>query len=190
MNKNSSNRSLNPFGSVFTVLGILMGAASLISLVQRWTDGEIVAEIARDALSIYRQMMDQFHWALFSWWTPLELAWGWVISMPLWGMDLLAIWLVSVAAVWRTDKKAKTGRVAHGVNGIIIDTLWVPFAPYVVLWWIFTLLYDLPRAFRGDDGTSLSWRLYIHIYTLTIASSPIVLAILFFVWNAIQLSPQ
>ena len=191
MAETSSGKSFNPFGSVFTVLGILMGAASLISLVQRWTGIEIVAEVARDALSLYRQMMDQFHWALFSWWTPLELPWGAAFSMPAWGMDLLTVWVFSIGALLRVDAMAKYARMPQGVNWYIVQYLWVFFAPYVVVWWLLTLLMSLPEAFTREGAKrEMYWALYIRLYTLAAVGSPIVLGVLFFIWNAIQISPQ
>jgi hypothetical protein len=89
------------FKSTFAVLGILLGTATLISLFQNWTGTEIVSEIARDALSVYRQMLDSFHWALFSWWTPLHLPWGWEFEVPRWGLDLLTLWVLCHAAFLR-----------------------------------------------------------------------------------------
>ncbi|WP_323762741.1 hypothetical protein [Maricaulis sp.] len=111
-------RSWNPFGSVFTILGILMGTASLISLIQRWNGVEIVSEIARDALSLYRQMMEQFKFALFDWWTPVELPLGWVFEMPVWGMDLLALWgLAAASDLRRTARGLERSRQHHHKHG-------------------------------------------------------------------------
>jgi hypothetical protein len=62
--------------SIFAALGMAFGAASLISLVQRWTGVDIAWEIAADDLALSRQKPVAFKAALFDWWTPVALRSG------------------------------------------------------------------------------------------------------------------
>ena len=179
------------------------GAASLISLVQRWTGVEIAWEIAADALSLYRQMLEAFKAALFDWWTPVELPWGWTFAMPMWGMDVAAVWIVvafseiriSVVAGSQTDPFP----LAH--------TAWSPWTVF-----LFAPLYysarlrDIPGDFAGmrfaevleyedeDTGNVIRESMYgsfvwtpLHVMYLTITAPLLVVA--FFIWIAMLLTP-
>jgi hypothetical protein len=125
------------FGPTFTVLGILMGGVSLISLIQRWTGIEIVVEVAADAISLYRQMIESIHWALFAWWTPMELPWGWTFEMPTWGMDALAVWVIISGATYRgvLNEKlqlragAKENPAEYQRAALVFTIAWLPLAP-------------------------------------------------------------
>lgn len=175
MSDNSSEKSFNPFGSVFTVLGVLMGTASLISLVQRWTGVEIVAEIAREALSIYRQMMEQIHWALFGWLTPIELPWGWVFEMPTWGMDVLALFVLQLGALFRSlSVDRKRGALWVRKYPVQYGLSLLPLIGYLVA--VMSLFRE--NLSCRDAGI---WLAYL---------SPFLATFLFFLWNAVQLSPQ
>lgn len=78
-----------------------MTAAALISLVQRWAGVEIVSQVVRDALSVYRQMMDTLKSVIFDTWLPLPFPLPWpTFSMPYWGMDVLAVWLLASTSFW------------------------------------------------------------------------------------------
>jgi len=90
-------------GWVLSILGPIVGAGSLFSFLQRWTGVEIVVDVLAEALSSYRDMAAGFKWALFDWWTPFETPWGWAFSMPMWGMDLLAIWLLWAGTYYRSE---------------------------------------------------------------------------------------
>ena len=206
MGDTSVGKSFNLFGSVFTVLGILMGAASLISIVQRWSGIEIVAEIARDALSLYRQIMDQFHWALFSWWTPLDLPWGWTFEMPAWGLDLLVVWTlaaVSNVRLWYFVNEDYRYPGVHELNirrpmgpdgppprpyterrfvlGVIISIVFAPLDFFRLGW---------ATIFENSYYSSLSkftWRRkFLDLGVLLAVPG---MTVLFYLWNALQLSP-
>lgn len=92
------------FGSTLSVLGILAGAASIISLVQSWTGIGVAATVAENALMSYRAITQNIKFALFDWWPPL---FDWNIWMPLWGMDLLAIYVLSLAGLERDQSTRK-----------------------------------------------------------------------------------
>lgn len=226
-------KSWNPFGSVFTILGILMGTASLISLIQRWTGVEIISEIARDALSLYRQMTEQLHWALFDWWTPVELPWGWVFAMPMWGMDLLAVWIVSGSALYRgvtarnsvlreqLNQNALPWHVRHPrVSFVFLAPVWPVIALLVIVIPVFarelsvrkqTAAYKEATAFdesipvdtsRSEAEIDIARDLIIekakHAQLLSSSTgvlvvgvmAPVLLCVVFFLWNAIQITPQ
>lgn len=175
MADNSSGKGWNPLGSVVAILTILMAAASLISLIQRWSGVEIISEIAQDALSLYRQMIEQIQWALFGWWTPIELPWGWVFEMPTWGMDVLALFVLQLGALFRSlsvDRRrgalwARRYPVQYGFSLL-------PLIGYLVA---VMSLFRENLSYR-DAGI---WLAYL---------SPFLATFLFFLWNAIQITPQ
>ncbi|MAC89336.1 hypothetical protein [Maricaulis sp.] len=178
-------------GSVFTVLGILMGTASLISLVQRWTGIEIVSEIARDAMSLYRQMMEQFHLVLFDWWAPVYLPWGWTFEMPMWGMDLLAVWMLAGAADFLGRNLL---RPEVTLRTYLVHILWVPVWPIRLVSFWFTVVASLALGrpvllsslAGGSEGGYLSEAFKSFLTPFMVPGA----AALFFLWNALQLTPQ
>ena len=145
------SKAWNPFGSVFTILGILMGTASLISLLQSWTGIEVVIDIAADALSLYRQMLGYLKIGIFDWWTPY--LWP-DFSMPLWGMDALAVWVLFIASIHRYDTQRRVvWEKDHKASSQVF--LWLVIGPALIafaltvmagiLWligWVFTELVD------------------------------------------------
>ncbi len=228
----ASSRGWNPFGSVFTILGILMGTASLISLTQRWTGVEIVSEIARDALPIYRQMMEQLKLAVFDWWMPLDLPWS-TFSMPEWGIHVIAVWVLCAASFVRFEgtafdiRRGRTG--AEMLPAMFTLTFALPamaiFAlqlwPLFLIWLVGATAWSFARrsrdlwseVFVSANETELSadrkqriqnrkdraqaeqtravenWR-RLGYRAWVAASAPWVATLSFFLWNAIQLTPQ
>ena len=208
------------FGGVFNVLGILMGTASLISLVQRWTGIEIVIEIAADAVSLYRQMMEQVKWVLFDWWAPIELPWGWVFEMPMWGMDVLAMWVLMAAGSIRALHARRNLKIQweDALSANNPDASWhkykeriipVPLKTYAYL--VIAAPYHFFRAIfigfrvsirldtseggrvstigtKGWDWSPVATWYYLSIVTVT--TGPLLLSVFFFLWNAIQITPQ
>jgi hypothetical protein len=219
------SKSSNLSGFIFTILGILMGTAAIISLLQRWTGVEIISDIARDALSLYRQMIDIFRELIFDWWTPLALPWGWSFDMPMWGMDLLTLWLLSAAGMLRVFK----GPIEyyHQLSALPGGTDWRRllmhladislFAPFKALR---QLQHHSNLFFRFLTGIGLNrvflnkfrWVPSVHDYEIVDGNiksfgariknaghhgkkaffviSPLIGATAFFLWNAIQLTPQ
>jgi len=197
-------RSWNPFHSVPSALGFLMGVASLISLIQRWTGAEIIAAIARDGLSIYRQMMGAFHWALFDWWTPVQLPWGFVFEMPLWGMDLSVVWIITAWANYRELLYFTNGRPGvlqapwrnplQFFRGFLFKRI-IP-APF---YWLSKLWLHIRMLGSGLIGIVFGKPSvrdinedYIRIgfSASAIGLLPVLFVLLFFIWNAIQITPQ
>lgn len=116
------------FGTTWRVLGTLLATASLISLIQRWTGVEIIPVIAREALSIYRQMMGRLKDLVFDSWTPLELPWGLVFEMPVWGMDVLAIWTLSIAGLAKLSDGILNFGLYYGRRRYILVVLTAPIS--------------------------------------------------------------
>ena len=77
-------------GKVWTVLGILVAAASLSSLIQRWGDITL-AESTAQVLDYYRSVADQVKLWLFDWWT-VRIWPDWIL--PTWVFDMIAIWVL------------------------------------------------------------------------------------------------
>ncbi|WP_300542297.1 hypothetical protein [Maricaulis sp.] len=202
-NKQSKKRR-SPFVTMFGVLGILMAIAALISLIQRWTGIEITIEVAADAIDLYREMMAQFKWAMFDWWTPVKLPFGLAISMPMWGMDLLAVWVLSVTAMIRSHsvfERPDTGilvsMVVLGPLGLVLDL--ITSADYFR-----DSLYDVMHA-DIHDGKAMNYRNEVNSYQKIRANikeshrflriiegwfqafTPFIAVAVFFIWNAIQL---
>jgi len=201
-----------PVRTITGILGILLGTASIISIIQRWTGVEIVIQIASDALSLYRVMMSNFKWAIFDWWTPIELPWGWEVSMPMWGMDLLAIYIffifsnyraISVVTNYHATSVSLNTEIPENPSSIANRTITfkqhikiLTQAPLVYFRFLVIFLYTSPKRF----STSLKDEVYEFIDFFSAMKyllgnvlafiSPLFITVGFFIWNAMQITPQ
>ena len=104
---------------IWTILGIILGAASLASLIQRLFDVGL-APVTADMLEYYRWFMsDVVRHLAFDWWSIRWLGW----QFPTWLLDLLAIWILTVAASDRLtalqDKLGVTTTREAGFSGVV-----------------------------------------------------------------------
>lgn len=188
--------------AVSTVLGVLLGAASLASLIQRLLDVGL-APITQDVLDYYRWFMSDVVrvWAL-DWWT---LRW-FDFQMPQWALDVLAIYFVIAATVARTftaQQLIDTGRANARTQirdawfwwfqSLLWPTLLIRF--YRLLATRYKLRGYLERRgpFEGETADHFATRVKADKHSgrqvvLALVGTPIGV-IAFFVWNAILLSP-
>lgn len=75
---------------VFGILGYLLGVASLVSLIQRWSSTPLWKYFA-DAIGLYRAFSDALKALMFDWW----------ISFPSWLFDLMFLWFLCFVTVVR-----------------------------------------------------------------------------------------
>jgi hypothetical protein len=187
-----------------TVLGILMGAASLISLLQRWSGVEIINEMAGDALSLYRQMMLAIHWAVIDWWTPLELPWGMTLNVPMWFMDVIAIWVICVAAQLRAQRYLLTAFVKNTLDDYPgwrwnrVDTAFgLAVAPYGFARDVAEAVALIGKGAKRfvssqrEDLKQIGWSgVTSGFRRLRWMLTPVIATAAFFLWNAVLLSPE
>lgn len=167
--------------SVWSVLGILLGTASIISLIQSWSQTTL-AGLADSALGLYREMLLVFKPLMFGWWTPIEI-FGVSYSVPVWGMDLLALYFVCLGAFIRLMRHR-----GWKLSDYIANFAWVIFCPisfFMLIWWrlrdIVVGRYALaPTSPAADRSRSIT--------EVVMLLSPFFLTALFFLWNAIVLS--
>lgn len=193
---------------VFTILGVLLGAASVASLIQRLFDVGL-APITQDVLDYYRWFMTEVVrvW-VFDWWT---LRW-FDFRMPQWTLDLLAIYLLGAGS---TGRAIGLPRNLDGSVSIIL----VPNFLIECLFWPFHLprvFFSLVAGTNPAGNTRIEamhtilktdfvgvgpefveervkriiwheWRALFH-FAADLLVTPLAAAA-FFVWNAIQLSP-
>lgn len=181
-------KSWNPFGSVFTILGILMGTASLISLIQRWLGATTSLEITQDALSFYEQMVAAIASALF-----LEDLWRIAGSSGVPLPDLVSPEVYLMGAL-------PSALVAHGYTrgisdlrsqGVLPPHRWSYLLDGIVVFFVglswlgWALLASLIKdSVRDETHTRILAK------TLQWLGSSSILVAGFLLWNAIQITPQ
>lgn len=229
---NNRDEKHRPISATISILSIVFGAASLISLFQRWTGVEIYIEIFYDALSIYRQFATTLKSIIFDWWMPVELPFSIELYIPDWGFDIMVLWLLFCASISRYDAARERiflvefpewvyptpyyMRVFNLISNFLIFPIllkWVYWFVYLMFWgldhysWMTLQMERLlvsPVGLRDADLKRAGYGIQIHgdwwkngelrlkrmrHRAVFAAISPVFLTVLFFIWNAIQISP-
>lgn len=199
-------RRFTLFADIFTGLGVLVAVLSLASLVQRWQQINL-ADVTLKVLGYYREVANQAKWLLFDWWLELALP---EFILPSWSIDVLAIWILLGAAVWRGERSRahiyanrlqllkERGKYIAEVDRLYADFprimrerygFWLLITPLAFLGYLNRLRIDL-----GDVATHWEVEKRVHrpsldpiVMSLLFASSPIVGTIAFFTWNSLML---
>ncbi len=100
--------------NTFTILGILLGALTIVSLAQRAFDVGL-APIFDDILEYYRWFIETLKRYALDWWTLKFFD----FSVPLWAMDLISIWALAIAGNIRVVRAQS--RLALEVKGIRVE---------------------------------------------------------------------
>ena len=182
--------------AVFTILGILLGTASLASLLQRLLDVGL-APITQQILDYYRWFMtDIVRVWLFDWWTVKWFDW----QTPDYLLDAIAIWTLSYSIIWRLYTKGASGYALNWKDYIVA----LPFAPLVVFAKTMTGFSDVFESrekiydhyLRSDFVSERPEfeKYYQSVRSRRLRAVSIIIAtpastFAFFAWNAILLSP-
>jgi hypothetical protein len=179
-------------GLIWTILGIILGAASLASLVQRLLDVGL-APVTADILEYYRWFMaDVVRRWVFDWWTIRWFDW----QMPERLLDTLALF-TTLTAIYIRDSMLHGGKIVisflifsliippmiliivfidFGLGSIIHALLLIPVMILIISFFV--------SRFREHHASLLGGLRAI----LTVFSVPVVAAA-FFAWNAVLLTP-
>lgn len=184
--------------TVWGAFGVILGAASLISLTVRAFDVGL-ADLPAEIIQYYRWFITEvIRRPLFDLWMQPWLGW----SIPAWVFDLLLIWSLFIAGA---------SRIIIASGGNLNFKRWpelVLKAPFVWVALIWTLsktslagaLDLIAQGFRESRQLKrfrlIFWRLghackiiSVWFVFLALGIGPILLALAFFLWNAILLTP-
>lgn len=203
----ANNRPLKSVKLIWNVLGILVGALSISSLVQHWGDINL-AELTHSVINKYRANADQLKYLLFDWW--IGQFWpNWI--MPAWLFDVFILWLLSSTANIRALRFRVTPMlvdleafgtkltIAPEAPKLLSKTLYAALGPIGLFRSIYDALFapdiikveensENNREFAKaltDEATRLDRANRINF--IVIALAPLLATLLFFVWNAILL---
>ena len=193
-------------GKIWTVLGILVAAASLSSLIQRIGDVPL-AEITGDVLAYYRGVADQVKFWLFDWWLQLLVP-DW--KVPTWVFDILTFWIISgstsvrghhTALRFKSELSNERDSPRELPRITLAETLAEILKGPVSLWifvghcirefqweWRLFLMGRAKKRLRHDVKYKIRPRMLQRPFVLVFeAFAPVVIAITFFIWNGLSL---
>ena len=189
------------FGSLFLAIGVIFGAASVVSLTQKGFNIEIAFGIAKEALSLYKEMLHYIKILLFDWWTPVYIG-NIQFYMPYWGMDILAIWMsaglfrLAPAEVLFCYRKIP---LKSRIWTIINYTIFAPYRYVIVVYYrarTFFIYLFLSKNTMKRYVFESDYKIYSREHIRDIINpardvalllSPFLIAAIFFLWNSIQL---
>jgi hypothetical protein len=174
-----------------TILGILIGTISIISLAHRlWQVG--LAPVAEQIISYYRWFASIAKQYLLDWW----LRYLFDFTVPHWAFDLGAIWIVCVFANIRSVRNNDWGW-SHGKtpwrrlfeqDRLFVALLGPVGTIYFAIRYVAEIIYRGSVTLRKIENLSSQVR-HFAVQVLVLLA-PFFGAAIFFAWNAIVLSPQ
>ncbi|PWE18815.1 hypothetical protein DDZ18_04285 [Marinicauda salina] len=184
---------------IFTILGIVLGAASLASLVQRLLDVGL-APLSREVIEYYRWFMNEIvrTW-LFDWWVYV---FDWTVAQ--WHLDVFALWVLAFGAIFRVYMYGRNKLDFEEIGYLIIFLATAPFAFLIILVMPMYTLMKNRKQFEKEHarieesvGRELPYdaeffmaneRRSAWLGMAALLATPVGTAA-FFIWNAVQLAP-
>lgn len=185
---------------IWTLLGIIVAAASLSSLIQRWF-GVPMAEYPDTILGYYRSVADQLKLWLFDWWIARLLP---IWAVPNWLFDLMLLWTAAGLSSYRGMAKSFESYNAHYSKFRSTYQLKIPnplrlmfMGPVALFKSIKLAIVDLTTIRRErlltesnpniDPELGIVHSLQPTFQLIFYSLSPILVTVIFFTWNGLAL---
>jgi|GEM_PF-1131193 len=195
-------------GNTSTVLGTMLGFLTIVSLVQRALSVGL-APLAFQVVEYYRWFsLEVKTWLIDWWWSGL-----FEFSVTPLQFDIFVLWAVSLSLAYRGRinsrlllwNGAKDEPWPHRRRAALQTLAWAPIAPIGLLAFVAEEVDEMIKWWTEDKRQSRrkgrtefvnlrrEWNAHkrrMHALAIIIALAPALMAIVFFAWNAWELTPS